>query len=64
MSLKKLKDINPYTKIKTYKKKLNEKNIKNIIKNFDIVIDGSDNFKTKFLINDYCLKLKKLIQVL
>ena len=30
-----------------------------IIKNYDLIIDGSDNFKTKFLINDYCLKLKK-----
>ena len=56
---KKLKEINPLTKIKTYKLKLNEKNIKNIIKNYEIIIDGSDNFKTKFLINDYCIKFKK-----
>ena len=59
VAAKKLKDINPYTKIKTYNTRLNEKNIKNIIQNYDIVIDGTDNFKTKFLINDYCLKLKK-----
>ena len=59
VAAKKLKDINPFTKIKTYNTRLNEKNIKNIIQNYDIVIDGSDNFKTKFLINDYCLKLKK-----
>ena len=59
VAAKKLKDINPYTKIKTYNTKLNEKNIKNIIQNYDIVIDGTDNFKSKFLINDYCLKLKK-----
>ncbi len=56
---KKLKKINPLTKIKTYKSRLNEKNIENIIKNYELIIDGSDNFKTKFLINDYCLKLKK-----
>ena len=56
---KKLKEINPLTRIKTYKTRLNEKNIKNIIKNYEIVIDGSDNFKTKFLINDYCIKQKK-----
>ena len=31
----------------------------NIIKHYEIIIDGSDNFKTKFLINDYCIKLKK-----
>ena len=56
---KKLKEINPYTKIKTYKSRLTKNNIKNIIKNYEIIIDGSDNFKTKFLINDYCIKLKK-----
>tara|TARA_B100001063_G_scaffold196027_1_gene187877 strand:- start:424 stop:1161 length:738 start_codon:yes stop_codon:yes gene_type:complete len=59
VAAKKLKEINPLTRIKTYKFRLNEKNIKNIIKNYEIIIDGSDNFKTKFLINDYCVKLKK-----
>ena len=56
---KKLKEINPLTKIKTYKSRLNEKNIENIIKNYEVIVDGSDNFKTKFLINDFCMKLKK-----
>ena len=56
---KKLKEINPLTKIKIYKKKLCKSNIKDVIKNYDLIIDGSDNFKTKFLINDYCIKLKK-----
>jgi len=59
VAAKKLKDINPDIKIKTYNIRLNEKNIKNIIQNYDLVIDGSDNFKTKFLINDYCSKFKK-----
>ena len=56
---KKLKEINPLTKIQTYKSRLNKKNVKNIIKNYNLIIDGSDNFKTKFLINDYCKKFKK-----
>ena len=59
VAAKKLKEINPLTKIETYKSRLNEKNIENIIKNYEVIIDGSDNFKTKFLINDYCKKLKK-----
>ena len=59
VAAKKLKEINPLTKIKTYKSRLTKKNIEDIIKNYEIIIDGSDNFKTKFLINDYCLKLKK-----
>ena len=59
VAAKKLKEINPLTKIVTYKSRLNEKNIENIIKNYELIIDGSDNFKTKFLINDYCIKFKK-----
>ena len=59
VAAKKLKEINPLSKIITYKSRLNKNNIKNIINNYEIVIDGTDNFKTKFLINDYCLKLKK-----
>ena len=57
--LKKLKKINPLTKIQIYKSRLDKKNIKNILKNYEIIIDGSDNFKTKFLVNDYCIKFKK-----
>ena len=59
VAAKKLKEINPLTKIKIYKTELNKNNIRNIIKNYELIIDGSDNFKTKFLINDYCIKFKK-----
>ena len=59
VAAKKLKEINPLTVIKTYKSRLNQKNVKSIIKNYELIIDGTDNFKTKFLINDYCLKFKK-----
>ena len=58
-----IKSINPFTKIKTYKKKINNKNLNNIIKNFDIIVDGSDNFKTKFLLNKYSIKNKKILIV-
>ena len=59
VAAKKLKDINPHIKIEKYNIRLNEKNIKNIIQDYDLIVDGSDNFKTKFLVNDYCLKFKK-----
>ena len=59
VAAKKLKEINPLTKIKTYNSRLDKNNIQKIIKNYELVIDGSDNFKTKFLINDYCIKYKK-----
>ena len=48
-------------KIKTFKVKISEENIGSIIKNFDIVCDGTDNFKTRYLINDYCKKNKKIL---
>ena len=56
-----IKKINNNTKIKAYKIRLNDKNLKKIINDFDYVIDGSDNFKTKFLLNDFCLKFKKVL---
>ncbi len=56
---KKLKKINPKTSIQTYNLRLNKKNFKKIITKFDYIIDGSDNFETKFLINDFCVKYRK-----
>ena len=58
---KKLKKINSKTKVNCYKIKLNKKNYNKIIKNYDYIVDGSDNFKTKFLLNDFCLKFKKFL---
>jgi molybdopterin-synthase adenylyltransferase len=57
----KIKKINQNTKVKTYKIRLNGKNFKNIIKDYDYIVDGSDNFKTKFLLNNFCLKFKKIL---
>ena len=59
----KIKSVNPFTKIISYKKKILDKELNNIIKNFDIVVDGSDNFKTKFLLNKYSIKYKKILIV-
>ncbi len=58
---KKLKKINPDTKIVCHKIRLNKENCKSIIKKYDYVIDGSDNFETKFLINDNCRIFKKFL---
>ena len=58
---KKLNLINQNTKVKPYKLRLNKINIKKIAKNYSYIVDGSDNFKTKFLLNDYCLKNKKTL---
>ena len=58
---KKLKKINSKTKVNCYKIKLNKNNYYKIIKNYDYIVDGSDNFKTKFLINDFCKISKKFL---
>ena len=60
-TIKKLKLINSDIKFKSFEKKLTSKNINNIAKNFDLIVDGSDNFRTRFLINDYCLIKKKIL---
>ena len=57
----KIKKINPNTRVTTYKIRLNNKNFKKIISDYDYVVDGSDNFTTKFLLNDFCLKFKKVL---
>jgi len=61
VAIKKLKKINIKTKVTCYKIRLNKNNFKKIIKNYDYIVDGSDNFKTKFLINDFCVKYKKFL---
>jgi len=60
-AISKLKKINPDIKLKSFKKKIDKKNINKIAKNFDLIVDGSDNFHTRFLINDYCLNNKKIL---
>ena len=61
MAIKKLKSINPSIEVKSFNKNLTISNINYIAKNYEFIIDGSDNFKTRFLINDYCLKKKKIL---
>ena len=60
-AISKLKKINPDIQLESYKNNLTKININQISKNFDLIVDGSDNFRTRFLINDYCLKNKKIL---
>jgi len=61
VAINKLRKINPDIKLHSFNKRLTKKNINQIAKNFDLIVDGSDNFRTRFLINDYCLKNKKIL---
>ena len=60
---KKIKSINKYIKLIKFKKKITEKNIFEVFKNYQIIVDGSDNFKTKFLLNKYSIKYGKTLIV-
>ena len=57
----KLNKINKKIKIVTFKQKLTSKNIKKVFKEFEIICDGTDNYNTRYLINDYCKKNKKIL---
>ena len=58
---KKIKIINKNTIIKSHKIRINKNNIVKLFKNYDIVCDGTDNFKTRLLVNDHALKQKKVL---
>ncbi|MDP2600456.1 MAG: molybdopterin-synthase adenylyltransferase MoeB [Deltaproteobacteria bacterium] len=51
--------LNPNIKVETYPVKLAAENAKEIFESYDVIIDGSDNFTTRYLINDVCVALKK-----
>ncbi len=55
----KLTRLNPYIEVKTYNEVLTSQNALGIIKNYDLVIDGTDNFPTRYLVNDACVLLGK-----
>lgn len=54
-----LEAINPDVNVIPYKERLNSDNIMDIIKDYDVIVDGSDNFPTRYLTNDACVLLKK-----
>lgn len=51
--------LNPDVKVVGIKERINKGNIMDLIKDYDIVVDGSDNFPTRYLVNDACVLLKK-----
>ncbi|MHC4534262.1 MAG: molybdopterin-synthase adenylyltransferase MoeB [Planctomycetota bacterium] len=56
---KTLRNLNPDVEVITYNLKIDSSNALDIIKDYDIVVDGSDNFPTRYLINDACIFLDK-----
>lgn len=58
-ALARLKDLNPDVKVIPYREPLTSTNALEIIKDYDIVLNGSDNFPTRYLVNDACHFLRK-----
>ncbi len=56
---KKINKINKKVKVKTYRVKAEDRNLAKILKQYDVIVDGTDNFKAKFLLNKFSLKYKK-----
>lgn len=58
-AIDRLHDINPDVKVNGHRQPLSSANALEIIKDYDIVVNGSDNFPTRYLVNDACQFLKK-----
>jgi len=50
-----LEDINPHVEIETHETRLTSANAMSLVRNYDIVVDGTDNFPTRYLVNDACV---------
>jgi adenylyltransferase/sulfurtransferase len=59
IAAEKLKQQNPHILINEHNVLLSEKNAPDIIQQYDLVLDGSDNFETRYLVNDTCVLLNK-----
>ena len=58
---KRIKDINPDSSIRKLNAKLKRSNIKKTFSDYEYILDCSDNFQTRFLINEFCHKMKKIL---
>jgi adenylyltransferase/sulfurtransferase len=56
---RKIAEINPFIKVITHEVRLDRSNVLEIFKDYDLIIDGTDNFATRYLCNDACVLLKK-----
>jgi molybdopterin/thiamine biosynthesis adenylyltransferase/rhodanese-related sulfurtransferase len=54
-----MSDINPFVQLERHEVALTSENAMDIIRNYDIVVDGTDNFPTRYLVNDACVLLNK-----
>jgi adenylyltransferase/sulfurtransferase len=56
-----VKELNHQVKLIGIEEKINKENAEEIISQYDVIVDGSDNFSTRYLVNDTCIKLHKTL---
>jgi adenylyltransferase/sulfurtransferase len=54
-----LHDLNPHVRVEPFAERLTSANALDVLRQFDIVVDGSDNFPTRYLVNDACVLLNR-----
>ncbi|MEZ5648177.1 MAG: molybdopterin-synthase adenylyltransferase MoeB [Alphaproteobacteria bacterium] len=54
-----LKALNPEVKVERYQRRLEKESARHLIENYDLVIDGSDNFATRYILNDLCYQIRR-----
>jgi len=59
IAAKRIAQLNPHLSFQTYNEKLTADNIEGLFENYDYIVDGTDNFATRYLVNDFCVELNK-----
>jgi adenylyltransferase/sulfurtransferase len=54
-----VREINPYTEVVLHEERLDSSNVMEIFSRYDLIVDGTDNFATRYLVNDACVLLNK-----
>src|SRR4051794_293369 len=54
-----IREINPYVKVILHEERLDSTNVMELFAQYDLIVDGTDNFATRYLVNDACVLLKK-----
>jgi molybdopterin/thiamine biosynthesis adenylyltransferase/rhodanese-related sulfurtransferase len=57
---RRMNEVNPFVKINAYQDSVNTENVMDLVASHDIVVDGTDNFETRYIVNDACVLNKKL----
>lgn len=61
LAANRITQLNPHIKVETYQEKLTAINIQSIFESYDYIVDGTDNFATRYLVNDACVQFNKTL---